>query len=247
MRAVVVALVGPSASGKTTVSRLLARRLRGRWLDEAFYRLRPTPSLTWSSEGGLWRLERSLLEEEARRSAEALASAESGIPVVADTGFLDPVTYTAGLGVLGLADPATVRRLFERAHELAGAGALGLPDLTVRLATTAAVRRARAAADPEHHPPALRARHEAVGRVERGPIAHALRAALPGRLRTVAAGGPPAEVAARIASSVGAVLPLPDPCRAAGVALEAVRRATVRRGAREGNLKRGTLSPRPPR
>lgn len=247
MRRVVVALVGPSASGKTTVSRRLARRLGGRWLDEAYYRLRPTPRLTWSSERELGTLEQSLLEEEARRSADALAAAAAGAPVVTDTGFLDPVTYTVGLGVLGLAAPATVRALLDRARELADDGKLGLPDLTVRLSTTAAVRRARAAADPERHPPALRARHEAVGRVVRAAIDPALRAAVPGRFRTVGAGAPAEAVVARLATSVGAVVPLPDPFRAAATALEAIRRAAVLRRAPESNLKRGTLSPRPPR
>lgn len=249
MRSVVVALGGPSASGKTTLVRTLVARYGWAPLDEAFYRLRPRPALRIGSQPGLAALERRLLREEARRFREASALADQGRTVVADTGFLDPVSYTAGLLLLGLASPATFEGVVRAAQELARRGELGIPDLTVRLSVPRTARRVRAARDPGGHPRAFRSRHEAVGEVESAVVVPAFAHAHPGSVQVVRAVDPAERLATRVHALVGRVRPLPDPCAAASRALAAVlRRPEVRVAlGRAGNLKKGTPSPRPPR
>jgi thymidylate kinase len=249
MRAVVVALVGPSGSGKSTLTAAVARRLGWAPIDEAYYRLRPRPSLRIVPEEALLALERRLLDEESRRFREAQTLARGGTTVVADTGFLDPVSYTAGLYVLGRASAATLRAVVLHAHTLSAKSLLGLPDLTVRLSAPAATRRARAAGDPARHPRAYRERHESVGRIETSLLVPWLRGAVPGRMRVVRAGAPVEAVAERVRTAVSRAVPLRDPCRAASRALETLGRLPRLRPAlgAVGNLKKGTLPPRPPR
>lgn len=249
MRPIVVALGGPSGSGKSTVTSVLARRFGWAALAEAYYRLRPRPSLGFASQGELRALELRLVDEEARRFQESRVRTREGRTVVVDTPFLDPVSYTAGLCVLGLATPASLRAVAGRARALALRGRLGLPDLTVRLSVRAPTRRARVAGDPTRHPRAFRARHEAVGDVETGFLVPLWGPALGGRVRVVPAAGPPEAVAERVVAAAARTVPLRDPCRAAVEALgELVRLAALRPGpAAAGNLKKGTPSPRPPR
>jgi len=249
MRSVVVALTGPSGAGKSTVVRALAREPGWVALDEAFYRLRPRPSLRFRSQRGLLALERRLLAEEGRRFREARELARLGRTVVADTSFLDPATYTAGLLVLRLASADTFAATIDAAERQARAGRLGVPDLTVRLSVPPATRRRRTELDPEGHPRAFRARHEAVGRVETELLVPALAAALPGRVRIVRADRPAQEVASKVRDLATRVRPLREPSAAARRVLEAlVRLPTVRAASlASGNLKRRTLPPRPPR
>lgn len=249
MRSVVVALTGPSGAGKSTVTRALASEPGWVALDEAFYRLKPRPSLRFRSQRGLLALERRLLAEEGRRFREARELARRGRTVVADTAFLDPATYTAGLLLLGLASPGTFAATLRAAEGEVRAGRLGVPDLTVRLAVPPATRRHRTELDPQGHPRAFRARHEAVGRVEAERLLPALAAALPGRVRVVRADRPAEQVAARVRGLVARARPLEDPSAAARRALEALLRLPALRAASRasGNLKRRTLPPRPPR
>jgi len=249
VRSTVLALIGPSGSGKSATAAVLARRFGWATLDEAYYRLTPRPRLTWTSPAALRALELRLVDEEARRFGEARRLVAEGRTVVADTSFLDPVGYTAGLLALGQATPRTFRAVVARARHLAAARRLGVPDLTVRLAVAAATRKERAAGDPTRHPWALRARHEAVGRLETSVLVPCLRRALAGRLRTVRAGAPVEAVAERIRAVAEGTTPLHDPYTAAVRTLDALVRAPWgRRGpASSGNLKRGTPSPRPPR
>ena len=249
VRSVVIALGGPSASGKTSTSRALAHRFGWTVVEEAYARLHPPPRLGFASQGQLVALELRLLEEETRRFREAISLAREGRPVVADTPFLDPVGYTAGLYVLGRASPASFRAVLRRATSLAREGHLGLPDLTIRVAVPPASRRQRAAADPTGHPRALRARHEAVGEVETRLLVPWWRRLFPGRTRSVRATGTVASVAARIDRLARGLPLLRDPCGAAARALEALPRLPELRPAfaASGNLKKGTLSPRPPR
>ena len=249
VRSVVIALGGPSASGKTATTRALSHRFGWVVVEEAYARLRPPPTLGFASQGKLVALELRLLEEETRRFREALSLAREGRPVVVDTPFLDPVGYTAGLYVLRRASPASLSAVLRRATSLAREGALGLPDLTIRLAVPLASRRRRAAVDPTGHPRAFRARHEAVGAVETRLLEPWWRRSLPGRTRRVQATGTVASVAARIDRLARDLQPLRDPCGAAARALEAMPRLPELRPAfaASGNLKRGTLSPRPPR
>lgn len=195
-RAPIVAVEGISGAGKST---LVARAAAYGWtpLAEAYDRLDPPPDLTVPTPTDLARTERLLLAEEGRRFVAARAIAASGRPVVADTGFLGPLTYTAALVALGAAPPALARRLTATARRRARVGTWGLPDLTVFLDTAPATRARRIDRDPVRHPPALARRHEAVGRIEerfyRGPLARLL----PGRVRRVSGEASPTTVAGR--------------------------------------------------
>ena len=102
-----VALEGGSASGKSTLVTAAARTFGWRPLAEAFDRLDPAPSLDFDSPRELLRLEATLLAEEVRRYHEARRLTERGATVLADTGFLGPLTYTLGLVERGRA-PASV-------------------------------------------------------------------------------------------------------------------------------------------
>ncbi len=249
MRAIVVALSGPSASGKTTAVATLARREGWVPLDEAFYRLRPRPSLRIPTQAALRQLELRLLGEEARRFAEAQRIAADGRTVIADTSFLDPVGYTTGLLALGLASRPTFQAVVTRARDLARRHALGLPDLTVELTSSTASRAARAASDPTGHPRAFRHRHEVVGAAQRRGVLPWMRQRLPQRVRRVDARASPDAVIERIRAAAARTLPWDDPCRAAEALLAALARrpplgpATVR----SGKVKKATQSPRPPR
>lgn len=249
MRAIIVALAGSSASGKTTVAATLARRYRWARIDEAFDRLRPRPSLRFDSQAQLVRLELRLLDEEARRFREARTLALGGRVVVADTPFLDPVAYTVGLRVLGLASAATFRTVVGYARRLALQRRLGLPDLTIRLTVSAATRRARAAGSPARHPRAFQERHERVGEAEEAILARWWAARSPGRTRVIRARGPTTSTAERIQRAARQAIPVRDPCLAAARVLEELARLPAGRPVVDGrvNLKKGTQPPRPPR
>jgi hypothetical protein len=163
----VVAVEGPSAAGKTTAVAAVAERLGAVVVPEAFRRLAPAPSLEFATEEQLLDLERSLLDEDARRFADARRAAGSGATVLADTGFLGPLTYTAGLVELRTAGRRTLAALVDRARQLAAQGAWGLAEGYVYLATSPHLQFARARADPVGHPTRLAARHVAVGGIER--------------------------------------------------------------------------------
>ncbi len=248
-RALVIALEGPSGAGKSTVCDEVVRRAAWAPLAEAFDRLRPRPSLALASPAALRRLESALLEEDGRRFRAAQALAARGHAVLADTGFLGPVTYTAGLLLLGKADAATYRAVAGRAAELARRGRLGLPDLTVQLATRRALRRERVARDALRHPSALRARHEQVGRLEVRLLTRTLGRAYPGRLRVVPAAGSLRTVVDRVRVAARGMRPLADPCAAALRTLTALERVpSVQRAlAARGKVKKGTPSPPPSR
>jgi len=213
-----IAVEGASASGKTTLVRTAARTLGWRPLPEAFDRLDPVPSLEFDSPRELLRLEGALVTEEVRRYREAFRLCGRGTTVLADTGFLGPLTYTLGLVELGRA-PASAGRTLERSvRSLLRAGALGIPDLTVYLHTTADERRRRARAGARHHPVSLFPRHESVGAVERRYFESGFPAVLPDRFRVLRASGRPNDLARRLGALVGGLAPGPA-SRADGLAL----------------------------
>jgi hypothetical protein len=182
-----IAIEGGSAAGKTTLVRVASHLFGWRPLPEAFDRLDPAPSLDFGSSAELLRLEAILLAEEVDRYAEARRLCEHGVTVLADTGFLGPLTYTLGLVELGLAPRSIADDLGRSARALVNSGRLGIPDLTVFLRTTVAERTQRARVGARGHPPELFRRHEAVGTVERRLLEQDFRAVVPDHVRILRA------------------------------------------------------------
>jgi hypothetical protein len=202
MRGRVVAVEGPSAAGKSRAVREVAPALGAAPLAEAYDRLTPRPPLRWDSPEALLRLERRLLAEEARRYREARELAVAGALVIADTGFLGPLTYTQALVAHGWAPARVLVRLVEDARTLASEGRWGLPDAWVYLRTSPAERQRRAALDPRGHPASLRRRHERVGASELRFYRERVAPAFGIRFRFVSGTGAPGEVAARVRRAV---------------------------------------------
>ena len=161
----IVAIEGPSGAGKTTLVREAARRFGWHRIAEAYDRLDRAPEIDFRSDRELRATERQLLTEERRRFREALRARASGRVVVADTGFLGPFTYTAGLVARGEADRRVFVDLVRSGRSMGRSW--GVPDAVVYLVPRAADRRRRAGRDPGRHPPGLDPRHAAVGRFER--------------------------------------------------------------------------------
>lgn len=205
-----IAVEGPSAAGKTTLVRRAARSLGWCALGEAFDRLDPVPSLEYGSSQQLRLLEGKLLAEEARRYREARRQCARGHTVLADTGFLGPITYTRGLVALDLAPTSVARSLERKARSLLQRGVLGIPDLTVYLDLSTNERRRRARADPDRHPLALFRRHTTVGRLERAYYVTTFAAALPDRFRTLSGRREPRTLVASLRAVVREVAPTPS-------------------------------------
>lgn len=249
-RPLVLAVDGPSGSGKSTVTARAAARFGWAPLAEAYDRLDPRPDLRVPTARALARVERALLVEEGRRWETARALRDRGVTVIADTGFLGPLTYTQGLVSLGHASPGLLTELVGRARAMAARGAWGLPDMIVYLSCRSATRRLRAAADPARHPELLRKRHEAVGDVERR-FYRALPRWYPGRVRFLDADGPvdsPVEGLLRLGQGIP---PAPVGSAAALRVLAALEPATGRRGVpavrrRPVTVKKSALPPRAP-
>jgi hypothetical protein len=201
----VIAVEGASAAGKTTAVARAAARVGAAVVPEAYRRLEPPPSLEFATEEELVRLEETLLAEDARRFAEARRLARAGRTVLADTGFLGPLTYTAGLVELRVASPRTLRDLIGRARALAARRAWGPGDGTVYLATSPHAQYARARADPSGHPARLVARHMAVGAIERRLYRERFAPLAGRRFREVSGDGARATVADRLATAVRSV------------------------------------------
>jgi hypothetical protein len=211
-----VAVEGPSAAGKTRTVRAASQATGATPLPEAYERLRPRPALTWATEGQLVRLERRLLREECRRYLDARRMTEAGATVLADTGFLGPLTYTLGLARRGLASRSALDALLRTARQASAAGRWGLPDAIVYLRTPLVERRRRAASDPKGHPSALQARHQAIA-ADEGRVFRTLVAPTFGdRFRYVSAAGPPDAVVRRLVRAVArshTAAPRPSPDR----------------------------------
>jgi thymidylate kinase len=204
----VIAVEGSSGAGKTTLARRAARSFGWVFLAEAYDRTDPPPNLRFGSPDELLRIERTLLAEERRRYREAERRRRRGETVIADTGFLGPLTYTAGLVALGEAPFRTfvaVRRLVTRRagrpHDL------DLPDLVIYLDVPSSVRRRRASLAPRRHPREFRRRHEAVGRIERRFYRESAVHGAAGRIRFVRASGSPRALIARVRRLVRSLPP----------------------------------------
>ncbi len=180
-------------------------------LAEAWRRLRPLPPLGYRTARELLALERSLLREERRRWSEALDRAKAAPVVLLDTGFLGPLTYTWGLSRF---DPRAARvlpTLLGEARRSFRRGAWGMPDLTLYLDTPLPVARRRAARAPMSHPVAWRARHAAVGYVERAFWLGTFSGLAPGALRVLDGRDPLARLAGRVRSEAARARRRPTP------------------------------------
>ncbi len=211
LRGRLIAVEGRSAAGKTTLVRLASRTLGWMPLAEAYDRLDPPPPLEVGSPRELLLLEEQLLAEEVRRYAEARRACARGRTVLADTGFLGPVTYTRGLAALGRAPVSVVRATERKASGLFRQQVLGIPDLSVYLETTVRERTRRARGDWPHRPAGLVERHEAVGEIERPFFTRAFPMAMPDRFRTLRGRPPPASLVVSLRALVAAAHPTPAP------------------------------------
>lgn len=242
----IIALEGPSGAGKSRAARELADRLPGALLlPEAFQRLSPRPSLAVPTRATLLAVERRLFREELRRWREAQEARARGRPVVADTGFLGPLTYALGLAEL---DPSrnVVAALRAAAGRAVRNRALGLPDLTVYLSSAEATRARRVASDPAGHPALLHPRHTAVGRREARLWLQRWGPRLGPRFRRVASGGPTGAYVGRIERWLAAPDgPGPLAPRGAGAQLRELLEALPSPRARVKNGTRRGPNPRP--
>jgi hypothetical protein len=204
----VIAVEGISGSGKSTLVAKASPAFGWVPLAEAYDRLSPRPRLDIRSPSALARVERLLFDEEARRWRAARALVAGGSTVLADTGFLGPLTYSAGLVALGAAPRSLVRDLARLARRRATAGTWGFPDAIVWVGASAPVRRRRANRDPVRHPPRLADRHERVGRFEERFYTGAFPAAFPGRLLRLDGDRPADAVVAALGRAVRRVAPL---------------------------------------
>ena len=239
-----VALEGASGVGKSTLARLLRDRWGWGTLAEAFSRLRPVPGLEFGSSEELIAIEETLLEEECRRYREARRRCRRGEDVVADTGFLGPLTYTAGLVALGRAPSSALRAVRRKVQVRFSLGELGWPDGILYLDLAPAELRRRSVRDPVGHPEPLAARHRAVGRFERAFYLRILAPLWPGRVVLVPATASPSVVAWRantIASGFPRSAPRVETTREiVDLLLTSTRRGATRVARAPATLKKGT-------
>lgn len=197
-----MAIEGLSGAGKTTVSRRVAEALGARWLREAYDRLGRRVPLAYSTRAELLRIEETFLLDESRRYAEAVRAKRLGFTTIADTGFLGPLTYSAGL-VRELRDPVDVRApIVGELEALLRRRQWGLPDLVVFLDAAPKVRRERALRDAAGHPEEFIDRHERVGRFERRFWLVTGRRELPGRVVVVQSASPLETVVRRVVDRI---------------------------------------------
>jgi hypothetical protein len=238
-----VALEGPSAVGKTTLGREVARGSEWVVLPEAASLARPAIDLEFRTPAEFAAIERRLLAAERRRSRAARRLRAQGVDVLLDTASLGPATYSLGVG---RADPnyaVVASRVIGAVLQDLRDGRLSLPDLVIYLEASDPSLRRRARSAPDSHPERLVGRHWRVGTVERA-FWSALAAIDPQSVRFVPATGPLTASAARLGAALRA--------RPAGVSLDAVVRelSDGRAGLaapRNVTLKKGASSRRPPR
>ncbi|MCI4335828.1 MAG: AAA family ATPase [Thermoplasmata archaeon] len=162
----IISLEGPSGVGKTSVGRELAARLDAAFLPEAVDAMAPTLSLDFRTLPQLRRLERALIDEEARRYRVARRTIARGRDVVADTGFFGPLTYSVALAQWDRRWDV-VRSVLLRTVGHISTGSLGLPQLCLYLDADGRTLQRRTAADPIGHPAALTLRHQILAPLER--------------------------------------------------------------------------------
>ena len=245
-----IAIEGPSGSGKSSLVAAAVAALGWVPLAEAYDRIDPRPDLRVPTPSALARTERTLLAEEGRRWRAARALRDRGATVIADTGFLGPLTYTRGLVALGRAPERLLGELVGRARAMAERGEWGLPEAIVYLTTRPATRRGRASRDPARHPARLRERHEEVGAVEQ-QFYRQLGRWYPARVRFLRAEEPAPLLAARLPACLRRVPPAGWGPAAAlrvlvGLAPPAAGTGAVAGRRRPATVKKSALPPRGP-
>jgi hypothetical protein len=201
-----VALEGPSAVGKTTVSRLIADLADWTVIGEAAIRLEPPPSLEVPTPKDLVRVERRLLREERRRCQTVERLRREGIDVLLDTGPFGPATYSIGMAAEEARyGPAAAAIVHEVLDDL-DAGRLTVPDRVVYLTASDATLRSRARGSRADHPAELAPRHRQVGRLERA-FWEGLAPRSNGAVLILRSRGPPAADAKRLLARVDTPAP----------------------------------------
>jgi hypothetical protein len=231
----VVAVEGASAAGKTTAIEEAGRRTGWVALPEAFRRLTPTPRLEFGSPDELLTLEEQLLREDARRYTEAREQANAGRTVLADTGFLGPLTYTEVLVRRGEAPRTVLAHLIEIARALTLRGAWGVADAYIYIDTSPGVRSFRGRVDPGGAPASLARRHLEVGDAERSFYRDRFAPVLSTRFGTIPGDGSRAEVAQRLVDAVEASVASPTPVGLVHAVLVLFDEPTGRSPAARGN------------
>ncbi len=251
VRGRLVALEGPSGAGKSTIVRLLADREGWSAMPEAFSRLESPPPLDFRSPAELLRIESVLLDEEGRRYREARRWCRRGEDVIADTNFLGPLTYTAGLVALGRAPPSVLGAVHRAVRRRLLRGELGWPDGIVYLDLPFSELRHRAARDPIGHPEPLATRHRSVARFERRFYLRVLSKRWPDRSVRVPADAPPAAVVERVSALAGGfprtAPPIAERMDLVDLLGAGTRESRVRAARAPATLKSGTSPPRAPR
>lgn len=218
-----VAVEGPSAVGKTTVTRRIAETSDWTLLGEASLRLRPRLGLRFGSPAELRRIEERLIAEERRRSETARQLTERGVDVLLDTAFFGPATYTAAVARLDPTYAPVAARIVGSVAQDVRTDRLRVPDRVVYLSASDRVLQARAAASRSVHPSRLAERHRMVGPIERG-FWTAVASESRGAVRTLSALGSPASAASRLVRELARPAP-PLPKRLVLRHLEELRRS----------------------
>ena len=251
VRGRLVALEGRSGVGKSTTVRLLSDRLGWRAVPEAISRLDPPPSLVFRSSAELVRIEEALLDEERRRYREATRRCRRGEDVVADTAFLGPLTYTAGLVARGWAPPAVLARIHRVVRDRLLRRELGWPDGIVYLDLPTSELRRRSSHDRLGHPEPLAARHRSVGRFERQFYLRVLSRRWPSRFVRVPTFASPEAVVERV-NGIAREFPRSEPPIGQGTEIvdllgPGTGTSRARAARSSATLKSGTWPPRAPR
>jgi thymidylate kinase len=205
----VVALEGPSGSGKSAVGRELSRLLGGALVLEAYERVGTGPSMTFQNRAELHEIERLLLREEGERWTETELRRPKERFIVLDTSTMGPLTYSWGLREGFDPQLDVVGDLVRYTRQLLADRKWGIPDLTLYLDVPESVTESRAARDPQGHPERFRERHRRVARYERLLYEREFPRRLPGRFVTISGDGPISEIARVIQERLERYGPVP--------------------------------------
>lgn len=163
-----MAVEGPSAVGKTTVTRLIADRTDWTVLGEASLRIDPRLNLRVASPSDLLRIERRLLIEERRRCRSADRLRAQGVDVLLDTAPFGPATYAMGMAQRKPVYISAGGAIVDQVLRDLESQRLTVPDRVVYLTAPEAILRRRAEASVVDHPLEFADRHREVARFERG-------------------------------------------------------------------------------